>query len=158
MTGPMDVLTRIEAVLSRIEAAGVSVENSGLRLAAYSYDASNYRVPPLAVVFPRSVDDVVAVVKACAATRSTRRPARPMSIVEAAGCCGVAGTFGFEAEHYDVSMKVAQQALAPALERAAPGTPVLADGFSCSMQVRQLAPDRRSLHLAELIDPGTAKD
>ncbi|MFD5272219.1 FAD-binding and (Fe-S)-binding domain-containing protein [Streptomyces sp. NPDC058335] len=74
-------------------------------------------------------------------------------VTEATGCCGVAGTFGFEAEHYDVSMKVAQQALAPALKRAAPGTPVLADGFSCSMQVRQLAPDRQSLHLAELIDP-----
>ncbi|MEE1757668.1 FAD-binding and (Fe-S)-binding domain-containing protein [Streptomyces sp. SP18BB07] len=77
---------------------------------------------------------------------------------EATGCCGVAGTFGFESEHYDVSMKVAQQALAPALKRAAPETPVLADGFSCSMQVRQLAPDRQSLHLAELIDPGAAGD
>src|SRR5919106_6334411 len=55
-------------VLSRIEAAGVSVETSGLRLAAYSYDASNYRVPPLAVVFPRSVDDVVAVMAACRET------------------------------------------------------------------------------------------
>jgi FAD/FMN-containing dehydrogenase/Fe-S oxidoreductase len=77
---------------------------------------------------------------------------------EATGCCGVAGTFGFEAEHYDVSMKVAQQALAPALERTTPGTPVLADGFSCSMQVKQIAPDRQSLHLAELIDPGPVGD
>ncbi|MFF3380651.1 FAD-binding and (Fe-S)-binding domain-containing protein [Streptomyces sp. NPDC002680] len=77
---------------------------------------------------------------------------------EATGCCGVAGTFGFESEHYDVSMKVAQQALAPALKRAAPGTPVLADGFSCSMQVSQLAPDRQSLHLAELLDPRAVGD
>jgi hypothetical protein len=50
-------------------------------------------------------------------------------------------------------MKVAQQALAPALESSAADTPVLADGFSCAMQVKQLEPDRKSLHLAELLDP-----
>lgn len=75
---------------------------------------------------------------------------------EATGCCGVAGNFGFEAEHYDVSMKVAQQALAPALAATSARTPVLADGFSCSMQIRQLDPARMSLHLAQLIDPGPA--
>jgi Fe-S oxidoreductase len=74
-------------------------------------------------------------------------------IVEATGCCGVAGNFGFEAEHYEVSMKVAELALAPALAKAGPHRPVLADGFSCSMQVAQLDPHRRSLHLAELLDP-----
>ncbi|MFE9444411.1 FAD-binding and (Fe-S)-binding domain-containing protein [Streptomyces sp. NPDC006602] len=79
------------------------------------------------------------------------------NVVEATGCCGVAGNFGFEAEHYDISMKVAQQALAPALARTGRDTPVLADGFSCSMQVRQLDPDRQRLHLAELIDPGTTE-
>ncbi|MFF9040457.1 FAD-binding and (Fe-S)-binding domain-containing protein [Streptomyces sp. NPDC014892] len=79
-------------------------------------------------------------------------------VVEATGCCGVAGNFGFEAEHYDISMKVAQQALAPALARTEPGVPVLADGFSCTMQVRQLAPDRRGLHIAELIDPAASQD
>ncbi|QIZ36519.1 FAD-binding and (Fe-S)-binding domain-containing protein [Saccharopolyspora sp. ASAGF58] len=74
-------------------------------------------------------------------------------VTEATGCCGVAGNFGFEAQHYDISMKVAQQALAPALATTRPDTPVLADGFSCSMQVRQLDPSRKSLHLAELVDP-----
>ncbi|WP_426303242.1 FAD-binding and (Fe-S)-binding domain-containing protein [Arthrobacter sp. R-11] len=75
-------------------------------------------------------------------------------VTEATGCCGVAGNFGFEAKHYDISMKVAQQALAPALESTAADTPVLADGFSCAMQVKQLEPERKSLHLAELLDPG----
>ncbi|NYD77794.1 regulatory helix-turn-helix protein, lysR family [Arthrobacter cupressi] len=75
-------------------------------------------------------------------------------VTEATGCCGVAGNFGFEANHYGISMKVAQQALAPALEGTAPDTPVLADGFSCAMQVKQLEPQRKSLHLAELLDPG----
>lgn len=71
---------------------------------------------------------------------------------EATGCCGVAGNFGFEAEHYELSMSVAEQALAPALRATADDIPVLADGFSCSMQVKQLDRSRTSLHLAELID------
>jgi Fe-S oxidoreductase len=75
------------------------------------------------------------------------------NVAEATGCCGVAGNFGFEANHYDISMKVAQQALAPALESTAADTPVLADGFSCAMQVKRLEPERKSLHLAELLDP-----
>ncbi|MFK0002694.1 FAD-binding and (Fe-S)-binding domain-containing protein [Paenarthrobacter sp. NPDC090522] len=74
-------------------------------------------------------------------------------VTEATGCCGVAGNFGFEANHYDISMKVAEQALAPALAKTPDTTPVLADGFSCAMQVKQLDPDRKSLHLAELLDP-----
>jgi FAD/FMN-containing dehydrogenase/Fe-S oxidoreductase len=74
-------------------------------------------------------------------------------VVEAGGCCGVAGNFGFEADHYDLSIQVAEQALLPALAQTADTTPVLADGFSCAMQVKHLAPDRTSLHLAQLIDP-----
>ncbi|MFE4196643.1 FAD-binding and (Fe-S)-binding domain-containing protein [Paenarthrobacter sp. NPDC056912] len=77
------------------------------------------------------------------------------NVTEASGCCGVAGNFGFEADHYDISMKVAEQALAPALAQTGPDVPVLADGFSCAMQVKQLEPDRKSLHLAELLDPKT---
>jgi Fe-S oxidoreductase len=75
------------------------------------------------------------------------------NVTEATGCCGVAGNFGFEANHYDISMKVAEQALAPALAKTAQDAPVLADGFSCAMQVKQLEPERKSLHLAELLDP-----
>jgi FAD/FMN-containing dehydrogenase len=55
-------------VLERLAAAGVAADSSPRRLAEYSYDASNYRVPPLAVVFPRSADDVAAVVAACRET------------------------------------------------------------------------------------------
>jgi Fe-S oxidoreductase len=73
---------------------------------------------------------------------------------EATGCCGVAGNFGFEDEHYDVSMQVAEQALAPALRATPDEAAVLTDGFSCHMQVRQLEPSRKSMHLAELLDPG----
>ncbi|MCX4907432.1 FAD-binding and (Fe-S)-binding domain-containing protein [Streptomyces sp. NBC_00878] len=75
-------------------------------------------------------------------------------VTEATGCCGVAGNFGFENEHYDVSLAVADQALRPRLEAAAPETPVLADGFSCQMQIEHLAGDDRpgATHLAQLLD------
>jgi Fe-S oxidoreductase len=66
-----------------------------------------------------------------------------------AGCCGLAGSFGFEREHYDVSVAVAESGLLPVL-RAAPGAIVVADGFSCRLQVEQLT-GRRAVHLAELL-------
>jgi Fe-S oxidoreductase len=83
------------------------------------------------------------------------------SITEATGCCGVAGNFGFEHQHFDVSMAVGEQSLAPALRNTPDGTPVLTDGFSCHMQVRQILDrhsDAASLHLAELIDPQTISE
>jgi FAD/FMN-containing dehydrogenase/Fe-S oxidoreductase len=67
-----------------------------------------------------------------------------------AGCCGMAGAFGFEADHYRVAMAVGERRLLPAVRAAAPDTVVLADGFSCRTQVEQ-ATGRRPLHLAELL-------
>lgn len=83
-----------------------------------------------------------------------------VTIHSADGCCGVAGNFGFEKGHYEVSMAVAEHGLAPAL-RAAPDRPVITDGFSCAMAVNHLAavdPALRTAahppagrHLAELL-------
>lgn len=67
------------------------------------------------------------------------------------GCCGLAGNFGFEAGHLDVSVAVAGHALLPAIDTAVPGTRVIADGFSCRTQVEQLADAPRPLHLAEVL-------
>jgi FAD/FMN-containing dehydrogenase/Fe-S oxidoreductase len=76
---------------------------------------------------------------------------------EAEGCCGLAGNFGFEEQHYDTSMAVADLALKPRLDAVdgAERTVVVADGFSCATQIDHLAGDRdiRALHLAELLDP-----
>ncbi len=66
------------------------------------------------------------------------------------GCCGMAGAFGFEPEHYDLSMKVGERVLLPAVRAAGEDTHVVADGFSCREQIRQ-GTGRRALHLAELI-------
>lgn len=67
-----------------------------------------------------------------------------------AGCCGLAGNFGMEKGHYDVSVQVAEHGLLPALRAAEPGDVYLADGFSCRTQAEQLA-DVKGLHLAELL-------
>jgi FAD/FMN-containing dehydrogenase/Fe-S oxidoreductase len=68
------------------------------------------------------------------------------------GCCGMAGAFGFEKGHYEVSMACAERTLLPAVREARPDEIVLADGFSCREQIRQ-ATGRRALHLAELLAP-----
>jgi hypothetical protein len=72
------------------------------------------------------------------------------SITVLAGCCGLAGNFGMQRGHYDVSVAVAENALLPALRVAAPGSVFLADGFSCRTQAEQLA-GVRGTSLAELI-------
>lgn len=95
-----------------------------------------------------------------AGTQSAALKALGISEVsEATGCCGVAGNFGFEHQHFDISMAVAEQSLAPALQASQTDTPILTDGFSCHMQVRQILDEhtnQASSHLAELIDPKRA--
>lgn len=71
------------------------------------------------------------------------------SVTSIAGCCGLAGNFGMEQGHYDVSVAVAENGMLPAL-RAAPDAEFLADGFSCRTQAHQLA-RREGRHLAELL-------
>jgi Fe-S oxidoreductase len=72
-------------------------------------------------------------------------------VTEAEGCCGLAGNFGFEEQHYDTSMAVADLSLRPRLEEN-PDAVVVADGFSCATQADHLGV--RAVHLAELLDPG----
>ena len=67
------------------------------------------------------------------------------------GCCGHAGAFGYEAEHYPVSMTIAEQALLPAVRCAGSDTLIIADGFSCREQIRHGA-GRYPLHPAEVLE------
>ena len=67
-----------------------------------------------------------------------------------AGCCGMAGPFGFEADKYEVSKAIAQDGLLPAVESAGPLTLIVADGFSCREQISQLS-GRQALHFAEVL-------
>ena len=66
-----------------------------------------------------------------------------------AGCCGMSGSFGFHPERYGLSMKLAEQALLPAVRRAGSDTYIIADGYSCREQIAQ-GSSRRALHIAEV--------
>ena len=67
-----------------------------------------------------------------------------------AGCCGMAGPFGFEADKFDVSKAIANDGFLPAIERAGPLTLIVADGFSCREQIAQLS-HRSAMHFAEIM-------
>ncbi len=65
-------------------------------------------------------------------------------------CCGMAGSFGYEAEHFDVSMKMAELSLLPAVRKAKPETPIVADGTSCRHQIHD-GSGREALHVAAVL-------
>ncbi|HSD24577.1 MAG TPA: hypothetical protein VLB79_09650 [Solirubrobacterales bacterium] len=67
------------------------------------------------------------------------------------GCCGLAGSFGFEASKYDISVAIGERRLLPAVREAPADSLILADGFSCRTQIEQLT-DRRAMHVAEAIE------
>jgi FAD/FMN-containing dehydrogenase/Fe-S oxidoreductase len=66
-------------------------------------------------------------------------------------CCGMAGSFGYEAEHYDVSMKMGEASLLPAVRNALPDTLVVADGTSCRHQIEHGA-KRQAIHVARVLE------
>jgi len=68
-----------------------------------------------------------------------------------AGCCGMAGGWGYEERHYDVSIACAERALLPKVRKAAPDTLIVADGFSCRSQIEQAHTGRRALHAAQVL-------
>ncbi len=66
------------------------------------------------------------------------------------GCCGLAGSFGYEEGHHDISMKIGERVLFPAVRNAASETIVVSDGFSCRQQIAHGTP-RRGMHTAEVL-------
>jgi FAD/FMN-containing dehydrogenase/Fe-S oxidoreductase len=67
------------------------------------------------------------------------------------GCCGLAGSWGFEKGKYDISLDCGEQALLPAVRAADPDTVIVADGFSCQTQIAQSGTNRRALHIAQVM-------
>jgi FAD/FMN-containing dehydrogenase/Fe-S oxidoreductase len=78
-----------------------------------------------------------------------------VNLIEA-GCCGMAGPFGFEAGKIGVSKTIANQGLLPAVEASSPQTILVADGFSCREQISQLS-GRTALHFAEVLASACTK-
>ena len=68
----------------------------------------------------------------------------------AEGCCGMAGSFGFERDKYDVSMAIGELELLPAIRQSTADSLIIANGFSCREQIAQ-GTGRRALHLAEVL-------
>ena len=84
------------------------------------------------------------------ADRALMEAAGISAFVPDSGCCGLAGNFGFEAGHYEVSRAAGERVLLPAVRAASAATAIVADGFSCRTQIEQ-GTDRRPLHLAQLL-------
>ena len=76
-------------------------------------------------------------------------PQVELSLVESS-CCGMAGSFGYEAEHYGVSMAMAEAHLLPAVRKAGADSLIVADGTSCRHQIHDGA-DRQALHVARVL-------
>jgi Fe-S oxidoreductase len=86
------------------------------------------------------LDDDIAVLKATGLD---------LTVLDA-GCCGMAGAFGFERDHVEISKAIGERVLLPAVRAAAPETCIVTNGFSCREQITQLA-GRRVWHIAELL-------
>ena len=91
-----------------------------------------------------------AIMKLDAEQQALRSMGLQVDVLDS-GCCGMAGSFGFERDHYDVSMKVGERVLLPAVRHAPKDILIVADGFSCRTQIAQ-STDRRALHLADLME------
>ena len=87
-----------------------------------------------------SLDDDIAVLK---------KSGLDFTVLDS-GCCGMAGAFGFEKRHFDVSIAVGERVLLPAVRAADPGTLIVTNGFSCREQIRQTT-GRRVWHIAEVL-------
>jgi len=70
------------------------------------------------------------------------------------GCCGMAGSFGYEAEHYEVSMQVGEDVLFPAVRAAADDTIIVASGTSCRHQIKD-GTGKNGKHLVEVLWEGS---
>ncbi|MDH3514610.1 MAG: FAD-binding protein, partial [Gammaproteobacteria bacterium] len=73
------------------------------------------------------------------------------------GCCGMAGAFGYEAGHYDVSMRMGELSLLPAVRAAEPETLVIANGTSCRQQIRD-GTQREAMHVARVLEQALARN
>jgi Fe-S oxidoreductase len=76
-------------------------------------------------------------------------PGLKTSLIDSS-CCGMAGSFGYDAKHWDVSQAMAEASLLPAVREADAGTLIVADGTSCRHQIKDGA-GARPLHVAEVL-------
>jgi glycerol-3-phosphate dehydrogenase subunit C len=117
-------------------------QNNGLRLKLKPFDR------PKALLHGHCHQKAFGVMKATRKVLSWI-PGLSYEVVETS-CCGMAGSFGLEKEHYEASMQMAEITLLPAVRRASADTPIVANGFSCRHQIEH-GSGRRAVHLAILL-------
>jgi FAD/FMN-containing dehydrogenase/Fe-S oxidoreductase len=75
-----------------------------------------------------------------------------------AGCCGMAGAFGYDARRFDVSRTIAERVLIPTVNKSTEDTLIIADGFACRSQIRQFCKGRHPMHLAQALNLKSASE
>jgi Fe-S oxidoreductase len=131
-------------------------DSRAARLAALSVDLSAYlegcgEPPPWRLLGRRALYHGHCHQKALFGTAASERALEHAGVaarVLDAGCCGMAGSFGFE--HVDVSRRIGERVLLPAVRAANPDTLIVAEGFSCREQIRQMT-GCRALHVADVL-------
>jgi Fe-S oxidoreductase len=91
------------------------------------------------------------------ADRALMTAADISAVVPDSGCCGLAGNFGFERGHYEISKAVGERVLLPAVRAAPADTAIVADGFSCRTQIRH-GTRRQPVHLAQVLADALRED
>jgi FAD/FMN-containing dehydrogenase/Fe-S oxidoreductase len=81
----------------------------------------------------------------------TRAAGAQLQVLDA-GCCGMAGAFGYDRDHFELSKAIGARVLFPAIDNAPPDAIIVADGFSCRSQIRHFCPSRPPMHLAEVLN------
>jgi Fe-S oxidoreductase len=135
---------------------GVVAERADLfeEFLADELDAGRLRLPLQPIADGRALLHGHCHQKAFAAMPAVERvlkliPGLQVESVESS-CCGMAGAFGYEAAHYDISMKMGEASLLPKVRSASPSTLIVADGTSCRHQIRDAA-GREAQHVARVL-------
>ena len=126
------------------------LSKNAMTLSEFLVEHSKFEFPKLnrpAIVHGHCHDK--AVMKMKAEAELYQRIGLEFEVLDS-GCCGMAGSFGFEIEHYEISKKVGERILLPRVREEKNAKLVIADGFSCREQIEQLA-HHRALHTAEVL-------
>jgi FAD/FMN-containing dehydrogenase/Fe-S oxidoreductase len=126
------------------------LQKNAMTLSEFLVQHSRFEFPKLkrqAIVHGHCHDK--AVMKMKSTPELLKRVGLEFEVLDS-GCCGMAGSFGFEIEHYDVSVKCGERILLPKVRETPAEVLVIADGFSCREQIEQLT-GRRALHTAEVL-------
>jgi len=157
---PSCILTfrdELPALFPRLSSAGALAANTMLLDEFLAHEAPNFAPPQLrgrALVHGHCHQKSLAGMTAELALLN--RASDLEVAVPDAGCCGMAGAFGYGESRFAVSRAIGERVLIPAINQSTPDTIVIADGFACRAQIRNFCAGRRPLHLAQALNLDSA--